>query len=394
MPHKLVLYYNDLVYQPSESFLHKDFGQMPYVLADLHDAALEYWIAAANPNSGFTQFRGRRVRQFAKNRRLLPARLDRWRNRALYHAIDRAKEVTHLVMFLFTPATDLVVARRARRHGTRIILKLDTNTDYLDRIAVSWHRHERGWRRRLGQAHHYRELLRIADVVICETSACEAILRANFLGLDLRDKLVKTFSGLSERWLAELRLTEPHARRHRSIVVSGRISSHQKHSETILAAGPPPAGWTIDFVGEVDDALQQTIDRYRLADQAFDDRYRFHGAITDKRAYFALLMQAQALLLNSRGGEGFPNVFAEAHHARLMIVTSDISGADDATGGGRWGMVYAADDAGALRHTLAALPARIAAAACDPVPDSFRRQFLWEYSLDQRVIRRLFELEA
>lgn len=388
----IVLYYNDLVFQPSESFLHKDFGQVPHVLAGLHGATLEYWIAAAHPNPSFDRFLGHRVRQFAKRGPALPARFDVLRNRDLYRAIDREPAFTHLVIFPFTPATDLAVARRARRRGARIILKLDTNAEYLAALSASWARHRHTWRRRFTQAYHYRELLRLADTVICETSACEAILRNGFLGVDLDGRLAKTFSGLSARWFDTLGVADvPDDARCKSIVVSGRISSAQKHSETILTAGPPPPGWTIDFVGPVDAELGRVIARYRAADPAFDDHYRFHGAITDKRTYFTLLMRARALLLNSRGGEGFPNVFAEAHRCRLLIVTSDVSGADDATGGGQWGMIYAADDAAALRQALDALPARAETLRDGGVPEAHRRLFLWEHSLDQPAIRHLFE---
>ena len=388
----IVLYYNDLVFQPSESFLHKDFGQVPHVLAELHDAKLEYWIAATQPNPSLDRFLGHRVRQFAKSGPALPARFDVLRNHDLYRAIAREPAFTHLVIFPFTPATDLAVARRAKRRGVRIILKLDTNVDYLASLAASWQQHGHGWRRFLTQAYHYRELLRTADVVICETSACDAVLRDGFLDLDLDAKLVKTFSGLSQRWFDTLGLADvPDEARRASIIVSGRISSAQKHSETIFAAGPPPPGWVIEFVGSVDADLERVIATYRATDPAFDDHYRFHGAITDKRAYFALLMQARALLLNSRGGEGFPNVFAEAHLCRLLIMTSDVSGADDATDGGKWGIIYAADDPAALRAALDSLPAQADAQQKGGAPEAHRRRFIWEHSLNQPAIRHLFE---
>lgn len=392
MPGKLVLYYNDLKFQPSESFLQKDFGQVPYVLADLYDLDLEYWISAARPDVTFASFRGRKVRQFGKDGLIRHDRLDVLRNRALYRCIDAAADVTHFLIFPFTPVTDLAVARRAKKRGARIILKLDTNRDYLTSLAESWHCHHRPWRRRLTQAWHYRELLRLADLVICETSDAHDILSSRFLDLDLAEKLTKVFSGISERWFNGLGVPEiPKWERRRSIIVSGRLSSTQKHTETILTAGPPPPGWTIDFIGAVDDRLQSIVDRYRAEDPHFDDRYRFHGIIDDKAVYYTLLMRASALLLNSRGGEGFPNVFAEAHKCRLFIVASDVSGALDATGGGRWGIVYPADDAPALRTALDMLPSRIEALREGDVPEDYRRRFVWEHSLDQPFFHHLFE---
>ena len=163
-----------------------------------------------------------------------------------------------------------------------------------------------------------------------------------------------------------------------------------KNSELIFKAGPPPEGWTIEFVGEIDAAMVTLIERYRALDPAFDQHYRFYGAISDKRAYFDLLMQAKALMMNSRGGEGFSNVYAEAHFCRLFLVTSDVSGAVDATDNGRSGLIYRRDDTDALRRALAEIPARVTAAYSAPASELHRLNFIWEYSLDRPEIRRLF----
>lgn len=397
MTPKIVLYYNDLVFQPSETFLFKDFGQVPFTLADLHGADLEYWIAAVTTNPALNSFRGRRVRQFAKSFAALPGRLDVLRNARLYRDIGKVDGLTHLIIFPFTPLTDLMVARRAKRAhpGLKIIVKLDTNQDYLYLMAADWQRFGSGPRKWLRQSCHYRELLRMADLLICETDDCRDILSDGFLGLNLTEKLAQTYSGLSETWLASIGIDDAALpSRRNSIVVSGRISSRQKYTRLILEAGPPPAGWTIDFIGAVDANLAGVIAEFRAADPQFDQHYRFHGAVYDKRAYFDILRQARALLMNSRGGEGFPNVFAEAHFCRLYIVTSDVSGAREATGGGQWGMVVAREDAVALRAALLQLPERIAERENNPIPESLRQRFIWEHSLDQPAIRRQFALSS
>ncbi len=395
MQPKIVLYYNDLVYRPSESFFFKDFGQVPYVLSELFNTDLEYWISASHLNPDLDRFREKRVRQFGKTLRQLPGRLDFLKNTRLYRAIDRDPDLTHLVLFPFTPLTDLMVARRLRRRrpDARIIVKLDTNREFLDAMAAEWCRWQKHPLRFTRQCHHYRELLRMADLVLCETSECEAILRGMFLDLDLDGKLAKTFSGLSQAWLQSIGVKDvPDEDRRSAIMVSGRISSLQKNTALVFEAGPPPPGWTIEFIGEIDAQLEETIACHRATDRRFDEHYRFHGAIADKRRYFDLLMHARALLMNSIGGEGFPNVFAEAHYCGLAIVSSDVSGAADATDHGRWGVVYPRQDAAALRSALGTLPDRAGFERGNPEIEEYRRRFIWEHSLDQPVIRRLFDV--
>lgn len=393
MPGKIVLYYNDLEFSPSDAFLTRDFGQVPFVLAQKHRLDLEYWISAEHPNPAYVSFRGKPVRQYTKALRALPRRLDFLKNRRLYRDLAETPELTHLVLFPFTPVTDIHVARAVkRRHpAAKLIVKLDTNADFLRSVEADWQRHGRRWSRRLRQSHYYRELLAMADAIICETTVCEAILRADFLGLKLEHKLAKTFSGVSETWLASLGVSPvAQAPRGNSIVVSGRLSIPVKYTSLIFEAGGPPPGWTIEFVGEIDEALQRTIDSYRAGDADFEQRFRFHGVITDKRAYYDILMRSRALLMNSRGPEGFPNVYADAHFSGLFIVTSDIASSIDATGDGRWGIIYQRENAAALRAALDALPERIAAFENDPEATTYRRAFIWEHSLDQPAIRNAF----
>ncbi len=394
MARKIVLYYNDLEFSPSDAFLTRDFGQVPFVLAEQHGLDLEYWISAQHLNPGYDQFRGKCVKQYGKALSALPRRLDFLKNTRLYRDIGRDEDVSHVVLFPFTPTTDIRVARAVKRRvsPTRLIVKLDANADFLRSVEADWRRQQRRWTRRLRQSSHYRELLSLADVIICETTVCEEILRDNFLGLELGHKLAKTFSGVSERWLSTMGVAPgDDAERKRSIIVSGRLSIWVKYTDLIFKAGGPPPGWTIDFVGEIDDELERVIAAYRAADPQFDERYRFHGVVTDKRAYYDILMRGQALLMNSRGPEGFPNVYADAHYCGLFIVTSDIASSIDATAAGRWGIIYAREDPHALRAALDAMPARLAAFEADPEAAAFRRAFIWEYSLDQPAIRSAFD---
>lgn len=393
MSGKILLYYNDVAFSPSDAFLTRDFGQVPYVLSERHGLDLEFWISAKTLNLNYVSFRGRKVRQFRKMFAQLPDRLDILKNISLYLSLLRLKNISHMVLFPFTPLTDVLVATLAKRRapGIRLIVKLDANAEFLERVAADW-QEAQGWKRIFRQSFYYRKLLQMADAVICETSDCEGILREGFLGLDLGGKLVKAFSGVSQNWLASLGVI-PFSRGARAnrIVVSGRLSIWVKYTSLIFDAGPPPKGWTIDFIGEVDDDFQKIINNYRKKDRQFDEYYKFHGVVMDKKKYFDILMDSRVLLMNSRGPEGFPNVYADAHFSRLFILTSDIASSYDATCHGRWGAIYQKENAEALRAALRELPDRVDAFDRDPSVDDYRRKFIWEASLAQPTLDQLFD---
>ena len=395
MQRKMLSYYNDLVFSPSESFLFKDFGQVPYVLSEIYNLDLEYWISAKNVNKNFNTFRGKSVRQYSKIFNFLPIRLDFLKNINLYLNFYRRKEFNFLLIFPFTPVSDLIVALIARFFNPKIkiILKLDTNIDFLKSLENYWSIDVPIWKKIFKQYYYYRKLLDIASLIICETTDCENFLSSKFMNLNINSKLVKTFSGLSERWISSIGIESgDNSLRRNSIIVSGRISSWMKHTNLIFEAGPPPQGWRIEFVGEVDEELENTIQVYRRTCPDFDNYYVFHGLVVDKVAYYNILKTARVLLMNSRGFEGFPNVFAEAHFCRLFILSSDVSGARDATDDGRWGAIYPVGSARCLRSAFDALPERVATFDEQTGNDyeKYRQAFIWENSLNQPAFRDVF----
>lgn len=391
---KLILYYNDLVYKPSESFLYKDFGQVPLVFAEMHGLHLEYWLGAKKPNPGFTSFHGHPVFQFEKSLKFLPDRFDFLKNFHLYRSINSGSDISSFILFPFTPISDYIVAKKvkSKNPGAKIIVKLDANADFLRSIQDDWLKSSNKWRRYLRQSSFYRSLLSIADLLICETDQCREILEGQFLGLKLHEKIVQVYSGVNRSLLHSIGVYEKSvSNRRRAIIVSGRISAHQKYSELIFEAGPPPEGWTIEFVGAVDDHFERLISKYRAKIKDFDQYYKFHGVVEDKREYFKILMGARALLMNSRGNEGFPNVFAEAHFCRLFILASDVSGAAEATGNGRYGIIYERESAASLRAALLELPSRIENHENEPGLSEHRAKFLWQNSLSQECMNAVFQ---
>jgi glycosyltransferase involved in cell wall biosynthesis len=389
-------YYNDLVFQPSEMFLNKDFGQVATVLGSLHTREVTHLICCNEPNEALRTFAGNGVVQAKKRFRFLPSRLDFLKNMAVYRFLFRHRGAfSVLVMFPFWPSSDLQVAKlfRALNPGAKIIMKLDANLAHIERLQASY---EVAPRSRFRQHHYYRLLLDIADVVIYETHGVGHVLtQTPFLGLQAPAKFVNVFNGLSDRQVRAILGGAPAtARREQVIVISGRLSSPEKNVELIFRSDPVPEGWRIRFIGGMDNAFRELIENYRRRDPNFERKYEFAGEITDKRTYFRALSSARIMLLCS-DKEGFPMVYAEAHYFGLYIVTTDVSGAAEATDGGRMGKVIPRNDPAALRDALRAVCADVFLDAATKTAQVYgARHFIWEDSLRTPAIDEIFALDV
>jgi glycosyltransferase involved in cell wall biosynthesis len=386
-------YYNDLAFRPSELFLGKDFGEVATVLGDIHGQEVTHLICCNELNDGLVSFAGNKVTQAEKRLRFLPRKFDFLKNLAVYRFLWAMRgKFSVLVMFPFWPSSDLLVARlfKAFNPGAQIIVKLDANLAHLESLQKAYaERSFNPWRQHV----FYGRILRLADLVIHETREVGRLLTtAGFLGLDAPRKFLNIYNGVSAKRIASTGSRDPATTvRENVIIFSGRLSAPQKNVELIFRANPVPQGWKIRFLGRVDDAFRDIIESYRRSDFEFDLKYEFVGELNDKKTYYDELSKGKILLLCSIW-EGFPMVYAEAHFFGLYIVTTDVSGAQEATDSGRFGSVVANNDPMALRAALysacndAHLDQAIALAAAYG-----KAHFVWEDSLRDEALERVFE---
>ena len=385
-------YYNDLVFAPSELFLNKDFGQVATVLGAIHDRPVEHVIACNRPNVHLKAFNGAQVVQAEKNLKFLPRSLDFLKNIRVYtHILKQRRRYTAMVLFPFWPPSDYIAVAifRFLNPNAKIILKLDANVDNVRRLDVSC----RNARHNVLRQHfYYRKLLETADAVIYETRAVGQLLHQSRLLIGAhRKKLVNVYNGISRQQALRYETRHvPNEYRDNIIIFSGRLSSAQKNVELIFQADPVPPGWKIRFIGAVDQAFRAVIDRYKRQDPQFEEKYEFIGEVTDKKEYFAEFSKGRILILSS-AWEGFPMIFAEAHHFGLYIITTDVSGAAEATDEGRLGRIVPRNDPHALREAVREtcanpdLPRMVSAAR-----PYGQRYFVWEDSLNLPILNQLF----
>ena len=385
-------YYNDLVYQPSELFLHKDFGQVATVLGALHGMSVTHLICCNDCNEDLVTFLAADVVQVKKRFQWLPSKLDFLKNLSAYRFLfEHRNEFSCLVMFPFCPPSDLLIAKlfSAFNPSARIILKLDGNVDYLKNLQTSY---DAAPNSRVRQHYYYRRLLDIADAVIYETrNVGQLLTRKGFLGLAPSAKYVNIFNGISDNYVRKV--VDPcliPVHREQVIIFSGRLSSPQKNVDLIFRSDPVPEGWRIKFIGRIDEDFRKLIDGYRQNDKNFDRKYEFIGEVTDKSKYFQEFCRGRVLLLSSIW-EGFPMVYAEAHYFGLHIITTDVSGAEEATHGGRVGTIIPSNDPNALRVAMH----HVCSSMVFEQPNELGREyganhFIWEHSLRNPIIDSLF----
>lgn len=394
----LLLYYNDLVFTPSELFLNKDFGQVPYVLGELYSYETEYLISCNKPNREFNYFYKKKVNQIKKIAQYLPNRLDFLKNIFVYlFLIINTNKYDALVLIPFYPFSDFFFfwLFKVLNPRARIIVKLDTNYNQVCQCQENYMMNKNNLVRRfLSQPNFYKQILKKADLIIYETIAAGGILENNFLGLSLKEKLLNVYNSVSEKQMSLLKIDRKvYADKRNQIVISGRIGSPEKNIEMVFRANPILKNdWRIVFVGPIEKGFDSIINDYRKKIMDFDDKFVFCGLISDKKEYFEILNNSKVLLLTSNK-EGFPMVFSEALYFGLFIITTDVSGGIEATNNGRLGKLIQKGNADELKTCIESICSQDYnfEALVPEIINYSKTHFIWEKNLSHTVIKKLME---
>ncbi len=153
--------------------------------------------------------------------------------------------------------------------------------------------------------------------------------------------------------------TPDFSRKEKIVLTVGRIGTHQKHNELLMeafaAAANEMPGWSVRFVGRIEEHFKKYIDNYYARFPALKERVVFTGVVTDRNLIAEEYQRAKVFALTSRMEGGTPNVIAEALSAGNYIVTSAIDAAEEATDGGQCGAVFPIEDEIRLTEILRCL---------------------------------------
>jgi glycosyltransferase involved in cell wall biosynthesis len=395
---RLLLYYNERVFVPSELFLNKDFGQVALVLGEIYSYETEYLIFCKKINPDLITFSGKKVSQVRKIAQFLPDKIDFIKNIFGYlFLFNGANKYDALVMFPFHPLSDYFFLKLFKIFNKKanVIVKLDTNLNQVREYQMRYKLNKTNLvKKLLGQANFFKKILKMSDLIMYETIEAGKVLANNFLDLSLEKKLLNVYNGVSEKQVSSYGIIrKPYASRLNQIVVSGRIGAPQKNIEMIFKANPNlKNNWKIYFIGPIEAGFENVINIYKKDIPDFDDKFIFLGLISDKKKYYEILNNSKVLLLTS-DFEGFPMVYSEALYFGLFIVTTNVSGSAEATNKGHLGKVIECGNVDQLKIAIESICMQedeLKKLTLDIVSYS-KKHFIWESNLSNPVFHNLLE---
>ena len=395
---KLLLYYNERVFVPSELLLNKDYGQVALVLGEIYSYDTEYLIFCKKVNPDLKTFSGKQVNQVRKIAQFLPDKIDFIKNIFGYlFLFNGAHKYDALVMFPFHPLSDYFFLKlfKVLNKKASVILKLDTNLNQVFEYQMTYKLHNKNFfKKLLGQANFLKKILKMSDLIMYETIEAGKVLANNFLGLSLEKKLLNVFNSVSEKQITSFDIKrKSYDFKMNQIVVSGRIGAPQKNIEMIFRANPNlKNNWKIYFVGPIEPGFENVINRYKKYISDFDDKFIFLGLISDKRRYYEILNTSKVLLLTS-DWEGFPMVYSEALYFGLFILTTNVSGSAEATNKGHLGKVIECGNVHQLKTAIESICTQedVLKKINPQIISYSSKYFIWESNLSNPVFHNLLD---
>lgn len=299
----------------SNQQLTKNCGQVPYLLYKnygFHAVMAGSKVDESYPYAEYVK--GMDIEFFSDS--LMKTRLDY----ICKNASDMDLFILHGPDPMYIP---MVRCYRAVRPDGKIYLELDPNSFRVDRI--------------LWDTEEFRYLLMQSDVIGSSSRKLQASLSRKW-----PCKVEYLPNGFYN--FANLDMNVNFAEKEDIILTVGRIGTIQKDNELLLEAFAriyrEIPSWSIRFVGSVEPAFLDCLQRYTVRYPGLKRRIHVVGLIQDKAVLMNEYRKAKIFALTSIYEGGTPNVIAEALYMGNYVVTSDIDASIDATDDERCGSIF------------------------------------------------------
>lgn len=157
---------------------------------------------------------------------------------------------------------------------------------------------------------------------------------------------------LRETMPSDIKLTT-YNQREKKIIIVGRIGAYQKNHQLILKAlsiVKDIRSWKVEFIGAIDNAFKDEIDRFFLDNPMLKEKINFLGN-KPRHELFTIYSKSRIFLMTSRY-EGSSLALLEAAMMGCFIICTKIGGADEVTDFGRLGILINQDDPVDLSNKL------------------------------------------
>jgi GalNAc-alpha-(1->4)-GalNAc-alpha-(1->3)-diNAcBac-PP-undecaprenol alpha-1,4-N-acetyl-D-galactosaminyltransferase len=189
-------------------------------------------------------------------------------------------------------------------------------------------------------------------------------------------------NGVDEERIMAYHKSKPDNEKQDVIITVGRIGTVQKNNEMLLSAisGMDLKEWRVYFIGAIEPAFYQTIDKFYKSNPALKKRVFFTGKIDDPAALYDYYSKAKIFCLTSLE-EGFPLSACEAaFFGDYLVLAESIYCFNELTDNGRYGISTPTGDIAQLKSSLQHIinHEKILADKGDEIKDYARRKLSWQ----------------
>lgn len=250
-----------------------------------------------------------------------------WADICCAYLKEHYREIDVLFCFGVYPVyTDIVPFYKQLRPDGEVILKLDANISWLEKIEY--------------ENREFREMLRNCDIITCESKRMKKYISAkwpykiDYLLNGTPDFVKNQPAGFEEK--------------DNVILSVGRMGTEQKATDVLLMAFREAAeripGWKLKLVGSMEKAFQPYYESFLEKNPDLRDRIIWTGRIDDKEVLEETYRKAKIFVLTSTFEGGTPNVWAEAARNNCYMLMSDFDASAEATGFGECGKIFSVGD--------------------------------------------------
>jgi glycosyltransferase involved in cell wall biosynthesis len=265
---------------------------------------------------------------------------------------------------------------KSLRPDGRVILKLDINSGWADRLSLS--------------IPELRVMYENCDIITCESKRMKRLLSKKW-----PYRIEYVVNGYLED-ISPLKYV-PYDDKENVIITVGRIGTQQKANHILVEAFARCADrypkWRLKLIGSIEADFKEYMNEFYKTYPHLKDRVILTGKILDKQILNEEYRRAKIFALTSTYEGGSPNVFSEAARNGCYMISSDIDAADEMTNWGKCGRKFAINDTEGLvkifEEVLDDSFSSVMNKACDLIQEYHRRYFDYK-----KMVRKLMHLLA